>query len=303
MRKTLVKIMKLLVAFIFFSQMTFGQNNPAPKPSKTPTIKGWENLTWESSETDVKQKYGSHLTFLETVGKYGNGEYYCPFEIKDYELSSYKNFTVSFLFDEKTKKLAQINVTMEDPTDVLSILQDLKTNLSEKYGKPQIIEETPSYNIKWIFPQLDIDIKHLFIKALDKILINSIRLSYKKNVQTQQVISNTTTQIEKKIEIQQLEVPIYQLFPTENIWTFLKLDTRNGKMWQVHFSVSEQGYQGEKDLNSRSLILTDEEIKGRFTLVPTKNIYNFLLLDQLTGKTYQVQWNNELFNRLVKPIW
>jgi hypothetical protein len=73
-------------------------------------------------------------------------------------------------------------------------------------------------------------------------------------------------------------------------------------MWQVHFSVSKEGYQGEKDLNLRSLVLTDEEIKGRFTLVPTKNMYNFLLLDQLTGKTYQVQWNNEYLNRLVHPI-
>ena len=25
----------------------------------------------------------------------------------------------------------------------------------------------------------------------------------------------------------------YRLFPTQNMWTFIKLNTRNGQMWQV----------------------------------------------------------------------
>ena len=29
----------------------------------------------------------------------------------------------------------------------------------------------------------------------------------------------------------------YRLFPTQNMWTFLKLDTMTGKIWQVQFSV------------------------------------------------------------------
>lgn len=294
--------MNLLIASIFFSQVVFSQTNTVQDTNKTPTFKGWEDLVWGSTETDVKQKYESQLTILETMGKYGNGEYYCPFEIQNYEINRYDNFTVSFLFDEKTKKLAIVNVTMENPKNILNILQDLKTSLNEKYGKPQIIEETPEYKINWCFPELDIELKHLYIKWLDEIFMNSIILSYKEKSQTKQVISNTTKELEKKTENQQLEVPVYQLFPTENHWTFIKLDTRNGKMWQVHFSVSDEGYQGEKDLNSRPLILSDEEINGRFTLVPTKNIYNFLLLDQLTGRTYQVQWNNDYLNRFVLPI-
>jgi hypothetical protein len=301
MRKLQLKKNKLLVAFIFFSQVVFS-HCIAQETNKVATFKGWNDLIWGCSETDVKQKYGSQLTILETAGKYGNGEYYCPFEIKNYEISIYKNFTVSFLFEEKTKKLAQVNVTMEDPTNVLNVLQELKSSLGEKYDKPQIIEETPDYNIKWYFPELDIEIKHLFIRSLDNILLNTIMISYKKHKQTEQTSLNVAKKLEKKNENLQLEIPVYRLFPTENYWTFIKLDTRNGKMWQVHFSVSKEGYQGEKDLNLRSLVLTDEEIKGRFTLVPTKNMYNFLLLDQLTGKTYQVQWNNEYLNRLVHPI-
>lgn len=303
MRKTQLKKIKLLIAFIFFSQIIFSQNNSVQQPYKTPTVKVWGDLTWESTEIDIRQNFGNQLTILETVGKYGEGKYYCPFEIRNYELSGYEKFTVSFLFDETTKKLVQINLTKENPTNVLNIIQDLKINLSEKYGKPQIIEETPKYEIKWHFPELDIELGHLYVKGLDKVFMNSIILTYKKSRQAKQAISNISEQLKKQSENQKLEVPIYRLFPTENNWTFIKLDTRNGKMWQVHFSVSEEGFQGERDLNSRSLILTDEEINGRFTLVPTKNIYNFLLLDQLTGKTYHVQWNNEFLNRLVRPIW
>ncbi len=107
----------------------------------------------------------------------------------------------------------------------------------------------------------------------------------------------------KPVEFQQLEIPIYQLFPTDNYWCFIKLDTRNGKMWQVHFTISDDGFQGELVLNSMSLVWDGNEVNGRFTLYPTENMYNFILLDQLNGKTYQVQWNNDEEKRFVSPIY
>ncbi len=73
-------------------------------------------------------------------------------------------------------------------------------------------------------------------------------------------VQKVEKQVEKQTEIQQLKVPIYKLFPTTNYWTFIKLDTRNGKMWQVHFTISEEGYQGELILNSSSLIWDDKEM-------------------------------------------
>lgn len=115
--------------------------------------------------------------------------------------------------------------------------------------------------------------------------------------QTPQKSTSTTRQIEK-----QVDVPIYRLFPTDNYWTFIKLDTRNGKMWQVHFTISQEGYEGELILNSDSLVLETEEVNGRFTLYSTKNTYNFILLDQMNGKTYQVQWNSEKEKRFVSRI-
>jgi len=110
-----------------------------------------------------------------------------------------------------------------------------------------------------------------------------------------------TTNIDQKIE-EDKDV-IYKLFPTQNIWTFIKLDTRNGKMWQVHFTVEEDGNEGEVVLNSLSLVDAEKETNGRFTLYPTENIYNFILLDQIDGHVFQVQWSMEEEYRGVSIIF
>lgn len=93
----------------------------------------------------------------------------------------------------------------------------------------------------------------------------------------------------------------YKLFPTENIWTFLKLDTQNGKIWQVQYSINND-YRGEVDLNEKALVPANAAENGRFTLYPTKNMYNFILLDQIDGKMWQVQWSFEEENRVIIPV-
>ncbi|WP_278820646.1 hypothetical protein [Hoylesella nanceiensis] len=93
----------------------------------------------------------------------------------------------------------------------------------------------------------------------------------------------------------------YELYSTQNIWTFLKLDTRTGKIWQVQYSL-ESGKQGEWILNDQSLTQNSEGKNGRFQLYPTSNIFNFILLDHSNGKTYQVQWSQKEELRMVVPI-
>jgi hypothetical protein len=93
----------------------------------------------------------------------------------------------------------------------------------------------------------------------------------------------------------------YRLFPTQNIWNFIKLDTRSGLMWQVQFSLNNEG-RLVSSLNQLPLVLKDQEVNDRFTLYPTQNMYNFILLDQINGKTWQVQWSTTSENRMVVPI-
>lgn len=59
----------------------------------------------------------------------------------------------------------------------------------------------------------------------------------------------------------------YLLYPTTNIYTFLKLDTRNGKIWQVQYSMDENEF--EVVLNSRELVTSGKP--GQFALYPTTN--------------------------------
>lgn len=93
----------------------------------------------------------------------------------------------------------------------------------------------------------------------------------------------------------------YQLFPTTNMWTFIKLNTRNGKMWQVQYDVKGNN-RGEYSLNPKTLVSPEQEDYGRFTLYPTQNMFTFILLDQQDGKMWQVQWSIDEDNRLVIPM-
>ena len=98
-----------------------------------------------------------------------------------------------------------------------------------------------------------------------------------------------------------IDKPRYQLFPTKNTWTLLKLDTRNGRIWQVQYSIEGDDYRFEIELNSKSLAYSNDH-NGRFTLIPTPNTYNFILLDQIFGYTYQVQWSTVSKERMIIPI-
>lgn len=85
----------------------------------------------------------------------------------------------------------------------------------------------------------------------------------------------------------------YLLYPTTNIYTFLKLDTRNGKIWQVQYSMDENEF--EVVLNSRQLVYDGKP--GQFALYPTTNNWTFILLDTINGDVWHVQWSQDADKR------
>lgn len=111
----------------------------------------------------------------------------------------------------------------------------------------------------------------------------------------------TDAKSEKKTKRELVDNVRFKMFPTENIWNFLKLDTKSGEIWQVQYTVNED-YRGEIKLNDKALVSGDDAENGRFTLYPTKNMYNFILLDQVNGKMWQVQWSIDEENRMIIPI-
>lgn len=94
----------------------------------------------------------------------------------------------------------------------------------------------------------------------------------------------------------------YRLFATRNRYTFIKLNTRNGIMSHVQWGTGSFDHF-EYKLWDIPMVNIDDEKNGRFFLYPTTNIYNFILLDQIDGRTWQVQWSTEEKNRMVLRIY
>ncbi len=92
----------------------------------------------------------------------------------------------------------------------------------------------------------------------------------------------------------------YRLYPTQNMWTFIKLNTRTGQLWQVQYSVQDNRF--EVYLSLESLATLDDERNDRFALYPTQNMYNFILIDQFDGRQWQVQWSQDAEKRFIIPI-
>lgn len=93
----------------------------------------------------------------------------------------------------------------------------------------------------------------------------------------------------------------YRLYPTTNMWTFLKLNTEDGRIWQVQYSMNDEN-RFETYLNVFPLAAGAEKKPGRFTLYPTQNMWTFILLDTINGSTWQVQWSQEPDNRGIVHI-
>lgn len=101
----------------------------------------------------------------------------------------------------------------------------------------------------------------------------------------------------------EMNEPNYKLYPTKNIWTYIKLNTENGRMWLVQYSVEGDESRFQVPLNSESLLAQGQKsVIGRFDLIQTSNMWNFILLDQVDGKQWQVQWSNDGKSNFVIPI-
>lgn len=104
----------------------------------------------------------------------------------------------------------------------------------------------------------------------------------------------------EEVDFRMRRLDRFKLYPTENMYNFLQLDTKTGKIDIVQWSLDE-----EKEF---SVTLNDEDLSydtgcGTFELYPTKNIYQFLLLDKVTGRKWHIQWGFEASKRWIKRIY
>ena len=92
----------------------------------------------------------------------------------------------------------------------------------------------------------------------------------------------------------------YKLYPTENTFNFLLLDKRTGQIDIVQWSLDDTE-EGSIPLNYEDLSL--DTGCGTFELYPTKNMFQFLLLDKVTGRKWHVQWGFKASERWIKRIY
>ena len=92
-----------------------------------------------------------------------------------------------------------------------------------------------------------------------------------------QVKKNEVTSNGNSQRDQNCDIIIYRLFQTQNMWTFIKLNTRNGQMWQVQYDIKENN-RLETYLNLIPLVAKeDEKMAGLpFTLLKTSTISCYL---------------------------
>lgn len=93
----------------------------------------------------------------------------------------------------------------------------------------------------------------------------------------------------KKFNVTQNPNVPFRLFPMSNNWNFIKLDTRTGQLWGVQYSIKDDDGTFEYRIDTTPIEEATDENIGRFTLYPTDNMYNFILLDQINGHVWQVQ--------------
>src|SRR5207247_3374182 len=65
----------------------------------------------------------------------------------------------------------------------------------------------------------------------------------------------------------------FTLTPTQNIWTSLLLDSSTGRIWQVHFAVSESSFAGRLALNEEEFAPLAAASVGILTFQVTQYIF------------------------------
>jgi hypothetical protein len=92
----------------------------------------------------------------------------------------------------------------------------------------------------------------------------------------------------------------FKLYKTNNMYTFLRLDTATGKIKQFQWSLKSEE-EGYVTINDEDLSFLSPQ-NGTFELYPTENMYQFLLLDKSWGRMWHVQWGFKSSERWIREM-
>ena len=86
------------------------------------------------------------------------------------------------------------------------------------------------------------------------------------------------------------------------MYNFLLLDTKTGQIEQIQWSMKSEN-EIHSTINNVDLTYGQGYGSRSFELIPTQNMYTFLLVDKTTGRIWHVQWGLESSKRGIWKIY
>ncbi len=83
----------------------------------------------------------------------------------------------------------------------------------------------------------------------------------------------------------------FQMFKTKNMWTFILLDSYDGRLWQVQYSAQDLNDLLCMPINEHELVLNSE--KCIFSIQPLTSMYQYYLINDDTGDMWKFQWSTK----------
>ncbi len=130
-------------------------------------------------------------------------------------------------------------------------------------------------------------------KPLTDIQRDSLLTNIGQNVRT---IADETTGLKNK-------VGRYKVYRTTNIYNSLKLDTASGRITALQIGINNDKSRFEYTVCDAIEDDPKWRIIGRYELYPTGNNFNFILIDTILGRAYQVQWSTKNEECGIWVIW
>lgn len=142
----------------------------------------------------------------------------------------------------------------------------------------------------------------LFLMLLATISVNAQTVkptTNAKSINYEQKVDSLLSQIDTLIMInnqllEHIDIDLslknrYKLYPTDNLYTLLELDSKTGRIKQVQWSLDSDS-EGTFTINNEDLSYGMGYGSDSFELYPTKNMYQFILIDKTDGRKWHVQW-------------
>lgn len=83
----------------------------------------------------------------------------------------------------------------------------------------------------------------------------------------------------------------FQMTATKNMWNFIMLDSYDGRLWQVQYSVNDLESLVCVPINERSLVVSKG--KSVFYIQPLTSMFQYYLVNGESGDMWKFQWSTK----------